>query len=84
MNLKSPLELDIYWKNGETCQLEELGIEVDYKPETKLLTFYSVDYVSRGNIGGLDYEVWFLSSGGEEFATMFSYEKLKAEIAKCM
>lgn len=80
MNLKQPLELEIYWKNGTDCQLESLGIEVDYIPETRPMMFYSVDYISSGEPQGVNEEKGFISSGGEEFATTLSYDELKNKI----
>lgn len=82
MNLNTPLEVEVYWKNGESCQLEELGIKTEYIPETKRMTFYSVDYVSIGEPEGVGYEVGFLSSGGEEFATTLSYEDLNSKVRR--
>lgn len=73
---KIPLEIEIYWRNGDDCKLEDLGIEVTRIPETKLVTFYSIDYHSRGDITSIPHEVGFLSSGREEFATTLSYQKL--------
>lgn len=81
MNLLKPLELEIYWKNDAACQLEQLGIPVDeqngYKPETTLITFYSVDNVTSGTIIGIDGETGFITSGGQEFGTNMTYQELK-------
>jgi hypothetical protein len=84
MNLSNPIEIQVLWKNEDTCHLEELGISTTYIPETKPITFYSVDYVSTGIPQGLDYETGFLSSGGEEFATLTSYDNLLQLVGKAM
>ena len=84
MRLSKPLELEIYWKNGDACELEALGIKTTYIPETKLVTFYNIDYVSVGEPEGIGKETGFLSSGGEEYATPLTYDQLNAEVMKCM
>jgi len=83
MNLKTPFELQIYWKNDQACQLEELGISVTIE-ETQPIMFYSVDIVSKGTIEGSDKEIGYIGVGGEEYATTLSYEELNELVMKNM
>lgn len=82
MNLSKPLQLQVLWKNADACQLEDLGIATTYIPETKPIMLYSVDYISHAQAQGLDYETAFISSGGEEFATLMSYQELVSLVAE--
>jgi len=75
MNLSKPIEIEIYWKNDQACQLEDLGISVTIE-DTQPITFYSVDIVSKGTLEGSDKEIGYIGVGGEEYATTLSYEEL--------
>lgn len=75
MNLKTPLELPIYWIEGEEVTLQELGVKLTGEALTKAVTFYSIENISTGTIR--DKECGIITSSGQEYGFAGTYEELK-------
>lgn len=84
MNLRKPLDLEVYWQSSVDCQLEDLGIKTDSIPEKKTITFYTIDHTYKGIVSWEDKECGVIRSGGEEYATVLTYEQLKGVISRCL
>lgn len=79
MNLKTPLELPIYWIEGDDLELQKLGLTITGEALTKNVTFYSIDNISTGTIR--DKECGILTSSGQEYGFAGTYEELKQIIS---
>lgn len=77
MNLKTPLELPIYWNDEHTCNLEDLGIKSNNEPEIKLVFFLSINHFFKCKINFNDKDGAAISSGTQEFVFAGTYEELK-------
>jgi len=82
MNLKKPLEIDTYWNSPEFEEMRELGIDCEYIPVFKKITFYTVDHIFSCESKNEPIEKGYIMSGGEQYRTVLTYQELKALIDK--
>lgn len=77
MTLNKPWEVECYWNDPERYDLENLGIKVSGAPSTRKVIVFDVDNLTSGTISDGEIETGFITSGGQEYATIHSYDELK-------
>lgn len=82
MNLKKPLEIDIFESDDKQAELENLGIKASYSAQLIKCTLYSIDYINPYKPDWNDKPVSVIGSGGFEFISPLGYEEMKSLINK--